>query len=177
LSAARAYKRSAYADSTKRTYRSQLTCYFKFCIEYKRIPIPVDQCTLVAYVSHLAQKLSPTSIPGYLNVIRLLHVEAGLPNPLCENWEITLLKRGINRLKGKPPQQKLPITVEFLRKIRVLLDMKMPSDVAFWAALLVGFYGFLRKSTLLPSGKLVVGKYLARSDVVDFSLDSFTLLV
>jgi hypothetical protein len=131
----------------------------------------------VAYVSHLAQKLSPTSIPGYLNVVRLLHVEAGLPNPLCENWEITLLKRGINRLKGKPPQQKLPITIEFLRKIRLLLDMKMPFDVAFWAALLVGFYGFLRKSTLLPSGKLVDGKFLARQDVVDFSLESFTLIV
>ena len=100
-----------------------------------------------------------------------------MPNPLCENWEITLLKRGINRLKGKPPQQKLPITVEFLRKIRVLLDMKMPFDVAFWAALLVGFYGFLRKSTLLPSGKLVEGKFLARGDIVDFSLESFTLLV
>jgi hypothetical protein len=114
LSSARAYKRSAYADSTKRTYRSQLACFFKFCIEYGKVPIPVEQSTLVAYVAYLAVKLLPTSIPGYLNVICLLHVEAGLPNPLCENWEITLLKWGINRLKGQPPQQKLPITIAIL---------------------------------------------------------------
>ena len=114
---ARNYKRSAYAEGTKKTYRSQLKSYFKFCLEFDRCPIPVEQSTLIAYVSHLAGRISPSSIPGYLNVVRLLHMEAGLSNPLDQNWELLLLKRGINRQKGKPPVQKLPLTLSILRQI------------------------------------------------------------
>ena len=75
LSVARSYKHSAYADNTKRTYRSQLKSYFKFCLDHEKLPIPVDQSTLVAYTTYLADRLLPTSIPGYLNVIRLIHLE------------------------------------------------------------------------------------------------------
>jgi hypothetical protein len=140
LSKAKEYKRSAYADSTKKTYRSQLTSFFKFCLEHNKVPIPVEQSTLVAYVAHLASRLLPTSIPGYLNVIRLLHVEAGLKNPLSENLELALLKRGINRLKGQPPVQKLPITPAILRDINGLLDFSSSADTAFWLALLIVFF-------------------------------------
>ena len=131
LREARGYKRSAYAEGTKKTYRSQLKSYFKFCLEFSRCPIPVDQSTLIAYVAYLASRISPTSIPGYLNVIRLLHMEAGLPNPLSQNWELILLKRGIDRQKGKPPVQKPPLTVAILKIIYQVLDPKLPADAAF----------------------------------------------
>jgi hypothetical protein len=160
---ARNYKKSAYAEGTKKTYRSQLKSYFKFCVEFACCPIPVEQPTLLAYVAHLAGRISPSSIPGYLNVVRLLHMEAGLDNPLDQNWELLLLKRGIKRQKGKPPVQKLPLTLEIMRKIYPLLNPRLPSDAAFWVALLVGFYGFLRKSTLLPEcAKPIPGKYISR---------------
>ena len=90
-------------------------------------------------------------------------MEAGLSNPLEQNWELLLLKRGVNRQKGKPPVQKLPLTLDILRKIFHLLDTRLPADAAFWVALLVGFYGFLRKSTLLPEcAKPIPGKYISR---------------
>ena len=175
---ARNYKKSAYAESTKKTYRSQLKSYFKFCVEFARYPIPVDQSTLLAYVAHLAGRISPSSIPGYLNVVRLLHMEAGLDNPLDQNWELLLLKRGINRQKGKPPVQKLPLTLDILRKIYPLINPRLPSDAAFWVALLVGFYGFLRKSTLLPaSAKPADGKYISRADLIGLSLETFSILI
>jgi hypothetical protein len=178
LREARNYKRSTYAEGTKKTYRSQLKSYFKFCLEFERNPIPVEQSTLLAYVAHLAGPISPSSIPGYLNVVRLLHMEAGLPNPLEQNWELLLLKRGVNRQKGRPPVQKLPLTLDILRKIFHLLDTRLPADAAFWVALLVGFYGFLRKSTLLPEcAKPVPGKFISRADVTAFSLESFSLLI
>ena len=61
-------------------------------MQFKYVPMPAAQETLVAYVVHLAGRLQPSSIPGYLNVIRLLHLEAGMENSLKENWELLLIK-------------------------------------------------------------------------------------
>jgi hypothetical protein len=109
------FKRKAYALSTQKTYRSQLRRFFQFCLDFKCIPIPASQETLLCYTAYLARSLSASSIPKYLNVVRLLHVEAGLINPLEGNFELNMLKRGIRRVKGTPPVQKAPITFEILR--------------------------------------------------------------
>jgi hypothetical protein len=139
---ARAFKRQVYAESTKTVYKSQLKCYIDFCVQYGCEPVPASQGTLVAYLAYLAKKLSATSIAGYLNVVRLLHLEAGLVNPLDGNWELSLIKKGINRQLGRPPVQKLPITVDLLRVMYVFLDHHNARDVAFWAATLVFFFYF-----------------------------------
>jgi hypothetical protein len=175
---ARAFKRSAYAESTKAAYKSQLKCYLDFCLHFSCQPVPATQSTLVAYTAFLAKKLSANSIAGYLNVVRLLHLEAGLINPLDGNWELSLIKKGIKRQLGKPPVQKMPITVDMLRSIYLFIDHHDAFESAFWAAMLIGFFGFLRKSTLLPdSGVLVRDKFLSRSDISDFTLESFCLRV
>ena len=72
-----AYKKSAFALSTKKTYCSQLRMYLGFCLQFACSPLPVSQETLLCYVAYLARKLSASSIPNYLNVVRLLHLEAG----------------------------------------------------------------------------------------------------
>jgi hypothetical protein len=78
-----------------------------------------------------------------------MHLEAGYENPLLD-WELGIVKRGIQRLRGSPPKQKLPITLHILSKVYAVLDKNNPKHTAFWAACLTAFYGFLRKSTLLP---------------------------
>jgi hypothetical protein len=138
----------------------------------------VEQETLISYIAFLARKLQASSIPNYLNVIRLLHLEAGFKNPLADNFEVNLIKKGVNRQLGLPPKQKEPMTLSILRKIHVLLDVSKPSDLAFWAACVVGFFGFLRKSTLLPASRdFVEGKILTRADVTNMCIDSFVLIV
>jgi hypothetical protein len=178
LKEAQGYKRSALALSTRKTYRSQLNSYLQFCLEYDCKPLPASQQTLCCYTAHLARRLLPTSIPNYLNVIRLLHLEAGYSNPLEGNFELSLIKKGIARQLGVAPKQKSPLTVKILRDIHATLDLEKPADIAFWAVCIVGFLGFLRKSTLLTStSDNVAGKILTCGDVVDLCLESFTLLV
>jgi hypothetical protein len=140
LNEARAYKRMAFAEATKKAYKSHLVSYLTFCKEFKRNPVPATQDTITGYIVHLARRLKPSSIPGYINIIRLLHVQAGLDNPLVDNWEVKMLKKGISRLKGLPPKQKLPVTLEILGKIYRCLDLRSPRDIAFWVATLVGFF-------------------------------------
>jgi hypothetical protein len=175
---ARDYKRSAYALSMQKTYRSQLRRFLQFCLDYNCSPIPVSQETLVVYVAYLARSLSASYIPNYLNVIRILHLEAGLPNPLEGNFELNMLKRGIKREKGVPPCQKAPITVKILVDMYALLDLSKPSDLSFWAIALIAFFGFLRKSSVLPdSSKFDPKKTILRGDVLKLGLDSFILLL
>jgi integrase len=171
------YKQATYADSTKKTYRSQIKSFYTFCLKYGLIPIPASQETLCLYMTFLVRSLSANSIPGYMNVIRIIHMEAGYANPLDKNWELKLLHRGITRLIGVPPKQKLPISVEILLKISRTLS-NLPSDIAFWACCVIAFFGFMRKSTLLPlPDALASGKFIARSDVSNFSLSSFFVTI
>jgi integrase/recombinase XerD len=175
---AKIYKQSAFAVSSQKTYRCQLKCFLQFCLDHECMPMPCAQETLICYTAFLAKKMLPGTISNYLNVVRIMHVEAGFANPLDGNFELTMLKRGINRVKGVPPNQKMPITLEILQKIYSGVDQSVPSELAFWATCLLGFFGFLRKSTLLPaSPSFCVGKILTRGDIVDMSFDSFTLLV
>lgn len=172
------FKRFALAESSKSTYRSQLNCFLRFCIYYNRQDVPANQETLKCYVAFLARSLNPNSIAGYLNVIRILHVNAGLPNPLHENFEIKMIRKGILRRLGRPPKQKLPITLVILRNLHSQLNLSSAGDRAFWAACLVGFFGLLRKSTLLPNS--INDKspdYMVRQDITGLSLHFFLLNV
>ena len=178
LEEAKIYRKAVFAEATKACYRSQLTAFLRYCKFFNRIPLPANQLTLVGYLVFLARSLNTHSIPGYLNIIRILHLNAGLKNPLQENWEISMIKRAINRLKGQPPVQKEPITLEMLLAIRRQLNLLNPLDACFWCACLIAFYGFLRKSSLLPkNSKAHFRACLCRFDVNDLSTNSFSLNV
>ncbi len=146
---AASFKSAAYAESTKKTYSSMRTAYLRFCLHYGLTPVPATQSTVILYAVFLARTLNPRSIPAYLNIIRLLHLSVGLPNPL-KDWELDLIKRGISRQLGSPPKQKLPITPDILLRIKAHLTLSEARDCAFWCACLIAFYTFLRKSSLLP---------------------------
>jgi hypothetical protein len=172
---ARGYKKSAYALSTQRTYRSQLKRFLEFCIKFDCCAVPASQETILCYTVYLARSLNANSIPNYLNVIRLLHLEAGFDNPLLDHFELLMLKRGIKREKGVAPKKKLPLTVDLLRRIHDLLDFSSPADLSFWAAALIAFFVFLRKSSLLPQSRVFVEKNtLLRSDILSWVWISLT---
>ena len=116
-------------------------------------------------MAYLARTLKPTTINCYLNIIRILHLEANFDNPMENNFELLCLKRGIARAIGSPPSPKLGITPELLMKLFDHLNLDDPADRAFWFAILIGFYGFLRKASLVPlSGTVHGNKCLLLSD-------------
>ena len=66
------------------------------------------------------------------------------------NWDLMMIQKGISRAIGRPPKQKSPITIPILLTLhRTLSDTIF--DKAFWAAALIAFYGFFRKSTRVPT--------------------------
>jgi hypothetical protein len=176
-SEARVFKSNALAASTKKSYNTHLMTYLRFCFFYGLEPVPASRETLNCYVAHLARTLKPVSVNIYLNIVRILHEEAGLVNPLSDNYELAMIKRGLLRARGVPPKQKAPMTVEILLSLYKTVVFSLSSEKAFWCALLVGFFCFLRKSSLLPASmKVPLNKRLNRADVLDLCLDSFSLV-
>jgi integrase len=81
------------------------------------------------------------------------------------------------RLLGKPPEQKSPITIAILVDLYGTVE-NHSTDVSFWVACLLAFFGFLRKSTLLPSSDMLnLGKFISRADVIDLTLSAFNLVI
>ena len=132
-------------------------------------PVPISLQNLCRYAVDLAdiKKLSTASLPKYLNIVRLLHIQSGLANPLANNWYLESILRGIRREKGAPPLRKLAITPVILTKIRDLLNLGSPLHVVFWAACLTMFFGLFRKSNVLaPATRFDPAKHLCRSDII-----------
>ena len=147
------YRNHAFAKSTAASYKSQLRAYLRFCLFFGYTPVPCRAIHLLRYIVFLARTLSTRSIPNYLNVVRLLHLQYGYPNPLEDplfKHQKTLLMRGIKRINGERVTQKLPITPDVLHKMQCHLHLDSSFDATFWAACLVAFFSFFRKSNLLP---------------------------
>lgn len=144
------YRADCYASSTKKSYSSHRKKYLDFCTQLGYMPVPITSINLFRYVAYLARSLKPSSISKYLNIIRLMHLEVGLDNPLMDNWGLDTILKGVKRQKGGEVIRKHPITPSILLSIKSILDFAVPFDVVFWAACLVGFFGLLRKSNLFP---------------------------
>lgn len=144
------YRKCTFAENTKAAYSCQLKKYYKFCSLYGYDPVPASNDVLCKYVAYLARSLCVNSIKQYLNIVRILHLENGFPNPLHENFYVAAVVRGVQRCKGSFVKQKLPITYEILSSFPKVLNLTNSRDLVFWAACLVAFFGMLRKSSLFP---------------------------
>ena len=151
--------------------------YLQFCASLNIAPAPISTFNLGRYIAFLGTKLSFPSVQQYLNVVPIIHLEAGHSNPLSDNWYLTLILKGLRRYKGDGINQKLSITDSILHGILAVLNLSNPFEVCFWAACLVAFFFFRESNFLLASPQhFDPTKHLCLSDV-HFSLTGAILSV
>lgn len=157
---------------------TQKLAYFEFCNKVSIQPVPLSQADLGRYIAYLSRRLCFSSVRQYLNVVRLIHVEAGFANPLDGNWYISSILKGVRRVKGDSASQKLPVTLPLLRDIFKRLNVLSSFDRSFWAACLVAFFSFFRKSNLLIQSpeSFDPSRHLCASDA-SFTQDGVVLTV
>ena len=98
------------------------------------------------FCADLARRVSYKSIKVHLTGIRLARLESGYPDPTTDE-PLRLVIRGIQRLQGESPRQRLPITINILHTLKQQLCISTFSPVEqrlLWAAFTTAFYGFLR---------------------------------
>lgn len=146
------YRASTFADTTKKAYQTHLRTYLNFCEKLKIKPVPVCEKTVAQYAAFLARTLQPSSVTQYLNIVRLLHLECGEVHPYHDSWLVKSTLKGIERVKGCPVRRKTPITPMVLKDIKSKLNFTDTMDCVFWAAVVVMFFGLLRRSNLFQDG-------------------------
>ena len=147
-------KKSAYASGTIRDLLCHWRSFLRFSRKYKIAEWPVSEHTMCLFAQYLAYTFkSIHSIKNYLQGIKTLHVLARVSPPDMKDMEVNLTIRGLCKILGKQIKQARPLTPEILTDILAYLNMSKKWDRVFWALILVGFFGMLRKSNLIPDTK------------------------
>ena len=160
------YQSLAFAPNTKKSYKVHRKSYLSFCEFMGVAPVPASSQLLCQYAAFLSNRLKYQSVKQYMNIIRLLHKEWGMPNPCEDNFPLSMTLRGIRRHLGDRVTRKAPITPALLRTILAALDVSSTLGANIWAAALLMFFGLLRRSNVLSTNKgFDPTKHLRRSDL------------
>lgn len=156
------YFEQGLAPSSRRTYKSALKRFYKFCVQYNVCnPFPLSEKLLCYFAVALAREgLAPQSIKTYLAATRSLHIGLGFPDPRASS-SLPILQRiqaGIQRVrssKDTPSNRvRLPITPPILDKLRTHWDTtENPAKLTLWAVATLCFAGFFRLGELLPTSE------------------------
>ena len=120
------------------------------------------------YVAFLSDRLCYNTVRQYLSVLRLMSLEAGLPNPLLEDWHLSMVLKGLKRELGAEVVKKSPVTPELLLRSRTVLSFHSSLDRAVWGVCLLMFFCFIRKSNVFPHSAAGFNK-VKRLSRCDFS--------
>ena len=156
----------AYAHSPFNTHRSQWRSYLWFWTTYHLVPVPTEVQTIIRFLIHLSYYCKYSTVIKYLSAINVLHRHFGFNVTFQEVFSIKSVLRGLRCILGDAPVQKLPITPDIL--LRLHPQFTAWSDSGFWAAMLIGFDTFFRKSNLVPKSEkdFDPAKNLCRHDIV-----------
>lgn len=158
------------------SYKSQLKAYIDFCSTHNIQPVPATPTNICRYIAFLYRNKAFSTIQQYICVIRLLHLEMGLPHPYQNNHQVSSLLKAVKRAKGYSPAYKLSMTLSQVNSIKSHLDVTCLPDAQIWCLIMMCFYGLLRiSSATVPSkSSWDVSKTLTRGDI-SFSGEGTTL--
>lgn len=147
-----------------------------FCNEFDFEPVPCTNRTIELYIAFLVdvKKFAFSTIRSYINIISVMHKSRDLPDPITTSWNIKHLLTGVKRELGTSQNCKSPITPQLLLQIKASLDLTCHNNLVFWAACMIGFFGFLRPNNFLIKGAFNPELNLRRMDV---SLHKWGMLV
>ena len=173
----REYRRAAHANNTHATYSTAGRRYSAFGEKFGiRALFPATDDLLCEFASYLAhtEHLTYGTIKGYLFGIRSIQLDMGMDFPaMRERYPVHQTLKGIRRKIGDCSKPKMPVTVPILKQFARTVRTKRADPAqrvrwgAIWAAVLVGFFGMLRKDNLTKGKQTAFNNQqgLTREDV------------
>lgn len=161
-------KSKAYAPGTNSNLKSQWKAYLLFCSYFSLLPVPASASTICRYVMFLCHSLQTyQSVKNYLNGVRVFHLCHDYEFCLLAHFQVRLILQYAKRVLRSAPIAKLPIEPCILLRFRDILDLSSPRDASLWCCFLIAFFGFLRKSNVVPltAHSVVSNRHLLRGHI------------
>jgi hypothetical protein len=157
----------AFADSTALKYDSGQFYFARFLcaagMQRYWLTWENREWVFTLYTTFLARSCAYKTIKGYLQGVRVLYMERDLGHPYQGLYKFGQHLKGLKRILGDATVPKLPITPFILCQIAARLRRGFTAlDLASFVAMLIGFFGMLRKANLgvdpaclFPSGAMI----------------------
>lgn len=94
----------AYADSTLRAYRSDITNFEEWCRSAGRDPLPASPETVAAYVEAQAPNVSTSTLKRRLAALRKIHRLMRFENPVLDEEVVIAMRRALRAKRARPHQ-------------------------------------------------------------------------
>lgn len=137
--------------STRRARKCQWKCYVKFCSKYSLNVFPCTSHKLSLYVSELSRYMKPSSIASYLQGVVFVHNVLGMTPPKVSHPHLKATLGGINNDYPGLPDQKAPIFMHHIRRMRNFVVTTNHYSVQTWIGCLLMFRCLLRVGQVVDS--------------------------
>ena len=142
-----------YAKNSARNVVSHIRQWLYFSLYFGLPPLPAKEENLMAFSELMSHSASYEHIRSVISSIEFLHKNLSLNFPV-DSFQLMITFQSLKRKLAKAPNQAMPITPEHLVKMYEFVDVDKPQELAVWCAILVGFFGFLRKKSICPENTL-----------------------
>ena len=115
--------------------------------------MPTSAQNLCRNAAYLAGQLRYSSLIGYIDAVRWLHIYLDLAPPPTDSLKLKLVLRGLKRTLSAKVNQKLAITPAILQKLRNVMDLTTPLHKALFAIFTMAFFTFFRRSNIVPPSR------------------------
>lgn len=144
---AKAHAAGALSERTRAAYADQWQRFCQWCTEHDETSLPADPAMLAGYLTARSESgWKVSSLGQALAAITHEHVKAGLSSPR-DDAEFREMWRGLRRSLVARPDQKAPISTDWLREMLEVLPDGI-RGVRDRAILTIGFAGGFRRSEL-----------------------------
>lgn len=165
------FSKAAYPASTEASYKTAVNWWFKVCKLLSKSIFDVTEDNVILFVAYLAtkeKKIQYSTIGHYLSGMAQFCAQNNLAHPRRDRYHLFRVMRGIKLTLGNYVNQARPVELTHLVALLPWLDPQNSFHCALWGAMILSFYGMLRKTEVsLPKGALFDPEvHLTRSSVV-----------
>ena len=158
--------RASRSENTQRTYASAWKAWEAWCLERTCPSLPASPGDVALYLSHLGERLRPSSIDVALAAIAKAHVIGGHPSPRHDPV-VAAMRSGLRRRLGSAQTEARAVEAPELVRIVASIDGADLADIRDRALILAGWSSALRRSSIVA---LDVADLAFRPEGVELSI-------
>ena len=142
---------TAFRPGTSANHQRYMRSYVAFCLTYQIDDLDPSPAQLSAYVEFLLHSgIATRTVSNFLAGVRHYLQAAGMNDQALSSYTLGLTLRSLKISFEAPPNRKRPFTLEQVRRLADYCQLRGLLGFTLKLAIVLGFFGLLRISNLVP---------------------------